>query len=68
MGMYMCNICGNDVYEDSFYGQIILDKQETHKMRVHSSETTTYNVCRHCFDKITRDIEKLSVEKEDELK
>lgn len=66
MGMYRCNICGNNVYEDSFYGQIILDKQAAYKMGVQSSETITYVVCRYCFDEITRDIEQLSVEKEDE--
>ena len=66
MGMYMCNACGANVYEDDFYGQIILDKQVTYKMGVQSSETTTYNVCMHCFDEIERSIERLSVEKEDE--
>lgn len=69
MGMYMCNICGSNVYEDSFYGQIILYKQETHKKREthkigdQSSETITYNVCRHCFDEVERSIKRLAVEK-----
>lgn len=66
MDMYMCNVCGANIYEDDFYGQIILDKQATYKMGVQSSEITTYNVCRHCFNEITRAIEQLSVEKEDE--
>lgn len=66
MSMYRCNICGNNIYEEWFHGQIILDKQETHKMGVQSSETITYDVCRHCFDEVERFIERLSVEKEDE--
>lgn len=57
MDMYRCNICGNNIGEDSFYGQIILDKHETNKMGVQSSETITYVVCRYCFDEITRAME-----------
>lgn len=66
MSMYRCNICGNEYSYTSIHRQIILDKQVTYKMGVQSSKTTTYNVCRNCFNEITRDIEQLSAEKEDE--